>query len=237
MAKKLNAWNNKLFSDGGREVLIKSVIQAIPTYAMSCFRVPTTIIKEIESMTAKFWWGGSDNIRKLHWKSWKYLTLPKDRGGMGFRDLTLFNKALLAKHVWRMISNPDTPVARVFKTRYFKHMDIMEASLGSNPSFVWRSLLWGREALRDKLYWKIGKGDKINITRDKWIPDLNSGKVNSNRQNCYNLTIQSLMNDQGSWDMRSLIAVFYHMKSRQLRLSISRALIRRIEDFGSKRLG
>lgn len=66
---------------------------------------------------------------------------------MAFRDLSVFNKALLAKQVWRMIENSDHMVTKVFKAQYFKNMDIMEAPLGSNPSYIWRSLLWSRDIL------------------------------------------------------------------------------------------
>lgn len=67
---------------------------------------------------------------------------------MGFGDLNLFNKALLAKKIWRMMANPDNLVAKVFKAHYFKHSDIMEAPLGSNLSYIWRFLLWSRDILQ-----------------------------------------------------------------------------------------
>lgn len=59
--------------------------------------------------------------------------------------LTSFNCALLAKQVWRIIHDPNSLMAKVLKGWYFKHSDIMKADLGNNPSFVWRSLLWGRD--------------------------------------------------------------------------------------------
>ena len=71
---------------GGKEVLIKSIVKAIPTYAMSCFIIPVNIIEEIEGACARFWW---------HQKKWRELCSTKAFGGMGFKDLTMFNQALL----------------------------------------------------------------------------------------------------------------------------------------------
>ena len=45
----------KLLSQVGREVLIKSVIQVIPTYTMCCFKLPKGLVRELESMIRKFW--------------------------------------------------------------------------------------------------------------------------------------------------------------------------------------
>ena len=67
--KKLKGWKEKLLSQAGREILIKAVIQAIPTYTMSCFRLFKGLIKEIESLIRKFWWGYRGEQRKIHWVS------------------------------------------------------------------------------------------------------------------------------------------------------------------------
>lgn len=52
---KLNSWQSKLFSSGGKEVLIKAVIQAISTYAMSVFRVPQKLCNKIQRLIKRFW--------------------------------------------------------------------------------------------------------------------------------------------------------------------------------------
>ena len=57
--RKLQGWKEKTISQGGKEVLIKSIVQAIPTYAMSCFILPDSIVKEIEAACARFWWGST----------------------------------------------------------------------------------------------------------------------------------------------------------------------------------
>lgn len=148
----MDAWNSKLFSEGGREILIKTVIQAIPMYDMPCFRIPSTINKEIENMISNFWWGGNVQGKKIWWKNWKSLIKPKNKGGLGFRDLTILNKALLAKQVWRFIVNPNSLTAKVFKAWYYTHMNVMEAPLGSNPSYIWRSMCWSRDILHNGLF-------------------------------------------------------------------------------------
>jgi len=64
--KCLQGWEGKLLSQAGREVLIKSIIKSIPTYEMSCFKLPMTLCHEIESLIRKFWWGQRGDRRKVH---------------------------------------------------------------------------------------------------------------------------------------------------------------------------
>jgi hypothetical protein len=87
-----------MLSQAGKEVLIKSVAQAIPSYCMSVFLLPMSIGDEIEKMLNSFWWGIKENGSKgIRWMSWDKLTMRKEWGGMGFRNIYGFNLAMLGK--------------------------------------------------------------------------------------------------------------------------------------------
>ncbi|KAL0322060.1 UNVERIFIED_CONTAM: hypothetical protein Scaly_2502400 [Sesamum calycinum] len=58
-------WNAKLLSRVGGEVLIKSILQAVHTYVMSCFRLPLSLLREIQSMLANFWLNNESHKTKF----------------------------------------------------------------------------------------------------------------------------------------------------------------------------
>jgi len=136
VGRKIVGWKGKLLSNAGREILIKVVAQATPTYMMSCFKLPDTLCKELNAMMSKFWWGQKEKERKMAWVSWEKLCTPKVEGGMGFRDLKAFDLALLAKQGWRIQQNPSSLIHRVFKAKYFTSIPFKEAQLGSHPSYA-----------------------------------------------------------------------------------------------------
>ena len=168
--KFVAGWDHRLMNSAAREVLIKSVAQALPMYIMAVFKLPYSVCDDLTRMVRNFYWGSEKGKRKVHWKGWDHLLQPKDRGGMGFRDLEMFNTALLGKHGWRLMTNPDSLCARVLKGRYYPTCDFMQAAAPRFSSSTWRAIIAGRDALQIGLLKRIGDGTTISIWNDKWIP-------------------------------------------------------------------
>lgn len=63
------------------------------------------LLNEVNTMMQRFWWGQQEQVSKIHWIKWEKMDKPKSTGGMGFRDLEGFNKALLAKQGWQILRN------------------------------------------------------------------------------------------------------------------------------------
>ena len=84
----------------------------------------------------------------MHWRaSWK-MCIPKNDGGMEFRDLHAFNLAMLAKQVWRLLSNPDTLCARVLRAKYYPDGNLLKAGPKKGSSFMWQSIVVGLQTFK-----------------------------------------------------------------------------------------
>lgn len=73
---------------------------------------------------------GIDEKKGVKWHSWEALSIPKGKGGLGFKNMYGFNIVLLGKHIWNCIQYPETLVSRILKARYFLEVHILNANKG-----------------------------------------------------------------------------------------------------------
>lgn len=150
---KMQGWAPRNLACAGREILLKSVIQAIPTYGMSCFQLTKKVCKQLTSCMA-----------------------PKIKGGMGFREFENFKLALLGKHGWRLLTHPESLCSRVLKGKYFPTCEFMQAQAPKSASATWKAIIAGRSALEKGLIKRVGSGESISIWNDRWIPTTTTFK-------------------------------------------------------------
>ncbi|XP_023898182.1 uncharacterized protein LOC112010074 [Quercus suber] len=223
---KLSSWKGKFLSQVGKEVLIKSVAQAIPTYARNCFLFPNGLCNELNSIMGQFWWGLKEVEKKMHWLSRKHLCFAKKDAGMGFRDLKCFNLVLLAKQGWRLLHCQDSLFFRIFKSKYFPNGSFLEAAIPSHASYAWCSIAQSQNLLIQGSRWRVGTGSSINIWQDKWLPMSSNQKVLSPRT--FDARVSDLINGfdfQPRWKGTLIYSIFFPFEAdiiKSILLSVKR---------------
>jgi hypothetical protein len=151
-------------------------LSTVPINYLSFFKALPGIISILESLFKNFLWGGGEEARKIHWVKWKSICKPKEKGGLGIRDLRCFNLALLCKW-WCRLKNESGYLWRL--VIYQKNGQDVE---GSNrvSSISFRDLKtvvnasrrggigWFDECLRKEI--RDGKGTSFWL--DPWIDEL-----------------------------------------------------------------
>ncbi|XP_073063943.1 uncharacterized mitochondrial protein AtMg00310-like [Primulina eburnea] len=154
--------------------------QAIPAYCMGTFLLHVSLADELQRMLNSSWWGSKKNGgRSVNWLGWNKVCAAKEVGGLGFRDLHNFNLAMLGKKRWKFLSNPDALICKVFKAKHYPNGDFLNAKLGNNPSFVWKSIWSSRVLLEKGIRWKIGDGRKIRVWNEPWLREASNMRIES----------------------------------------------------------
>ncbi|XP_012849884.1 PREDICTED: uncharacterized protein LOC105969657 [Erythranthe guttata] len=167
---KIKGWGEKQLSRAGKEVMIKAVLQAIPSYVMGCFLLPEGIINDVEAAIKRYWWGHGGN-RGLAWVAWNDMCKSKGKGGMGFRDLKSFNLAMITKQVWRIFTSPNMLLSRVISAKYYPQGSLFNATLGYCPSSTWRNIWKTIPYLRQGLQRLIGNSRDTSLWADPWLKE------------------------------------------------------------------
>ncbi|GJV98598.1 hypothetical protein Tco_1553850 [Tanacetum coccineum] len=115
---RLSRWKMKLLSIGGRLTLLKSVLGSMPIFHMSIFKVPSSILKSLESIRSRFFNGQDPKSNKASWVKWNKVLTPKDKGGLGVSSLFALNRGLMLKWVWRFYSQKCSLWTKVIKAIY-----------------------------------------------------------------------------------------------------------------------
>uniref|UniRef100_A0A803Q9L8 Reverse transcriptase domain-containing protein n=1 Tax=Cannabis sativa TaxID=3483 RepID=A0A803Q9L8_CANSA len=210
MQKRIQSWDGKFLSRAGKEVMIKSVLQSVPSYAMNVFLLSKATCNQMETLMNRFWWQSKgENSKGIHWKSWKNLSKSKSKGGMGFRNLRDFNLAILGKQGWRLLVNHNSLVGRIFKARYFPNTSFFNSEIGGNPSFIWRSIFETKNLVLAGCRKLIGSGTSVSILNDPWLPAEMDGFIHSSHPALLQQAVSSLLQqDVKDWDIDILNDLF-----------------------------
>lgn len=115
------------------------------------------------------YWGGNYETKKIHWIGWDKLCKRKEDKGLGLRDMSLFNKSMLAKQCWNLATNPNTLMASLFKDLYHLNTPSFRLSWETNLPLIGEIKCGAKLFWTKGLRWKVGDGSQINLRKDKWL--------------------------------------------------------------------
>ncbi|KAL8158305.1 hypothetical protein AgCh_002851 [Apium graveolens] len=220
--QKLQGWGNKSISKAGKLILLKTAAQSIPNFWMNLLLIPEEICDDIEKIMNSFWWcNGSSTSKGIKWISWKRLCVVKEGGGLGMKDLHNFNLAMLAKQGWRLVNNDNSLVSRLMQDRYYPKGDFLNATVGPNPSFMWRSIMAAQDLVRQGCRKRIGDGMSTRVWRVPWLPDSRDGCLITEMPiELEEATVAGLMDESGlKWD-EDILQDLCNERDRELILQI-----------------
>ena len=167
-------WKRQYLSKGGRLTLIKSTLSSIPLYQMSVFCMPKSVARRIEKLQRDFLWGGANGGSKIHLVNWEAVCANKEKGGLGLRKITLLNKALLGKWIWRFACAKEELWKKVLEAKYGKE-ELGWRTRKANGAFgvgVWKEILKGSTWCWENMGFKVGKGNRIRFWTDLWCGNM-----------------------------------------------------------------
>ncbi|GKC63304.1 putative RNA-directed DNA polymerase, partial [Tanacetum coccineum] len=165
---RIRDWKNKSLSFAGRLQLCNSVISSMQVYWASVLSIPFGIIDDIQQLIRGFLWCNGEYKRGKSKVSWDVICLPKSEGGLGIRCLKVFNGALMATHIWNIVTNKDSLWVRWIHMYKLKDRTFWDVRPKASMSWGWRKLLQLREVVKpffmevgreDCMRWRDGNGN------------------------------------------------------------------------------
>jgi len=162
--RKLSA-SSIFLSYSGRLQLVNSVVSSLPTYFMCTLSLPKTVIEIIDKYRKNCLWRGCDiNAKGYNLAAWEMVTVPKQQGGLGIKDLYLQNEALLLKHLHRFYNKVDVPRVNLIWNTYYQHK--VPHLAPAKGSFCWKDILKLHEHFREVTHCLTGMGDTVGLWED-----------------------------------------------------------------------
>lgn len=169
--RKIHCWSSRTLSYAGRIQLINSVIFHIQVYWSSVMVLPVSILKKIESLCLNFLWQGQEEKKAMALVSWQQICLPRHEGGLGVKQIKVWNKAALGKHIWNLGNKPNCLWASWMRANYLKGESFWQLEIPSDCFWALRKLLQLRDMYKECFKVIVGDGRETSLFFDWWTGD------------------------------------------------------------------
>ncbi|KAJ9561549.1 hypothetical protein OSB04_006709 [Centaurea solstitialis] len=168
---RIGNWKAKFLSFAGRKQLVTSVLQSLNLYWMAIFLFPSAVVHSLEALCRDFLWAQGNSSKGKCKIAWDLVCRPLENGGLGFKRLATWNRALLAKHVWDIATNRNSLWVRWIHRFCIGSLGVWRARDTAKWSWPLRKLMSLRDAIRSFVHVQIGDGRTTHAWEDAWLLD------------------------------------------------------------------
>ncbi|KAJ9545220.1 hypothetical protein OSB04_024927 [Centaurea solstitialis] len=155
----------------GRKQLVTSVLQSLQLYWMAVFVFPSAVVHQIEALCRYFLWTQGESSRGKCKIAWDLVCRPLVGGGLGFKRLSVWNRALITKHIWDLRTKRNSLWVDWIHRHYLRNAEFWTVRSASKWSWVFRKIMSIREDVRRFLRVRIGNGRTTHAWEDTWLLD------------------------------------------------------------------
>jgi Reverse transcriptase (RNA-dependent DNA polymerase)/zinc-binding in reverse transcriptase len=167
--KKFFGWKLHKLSHAGRMVLTKTVLEMLPIYSMGAQMLPKTVLKKMESLMKRFFWGKLQQNRYLAFTAWDKVCMERDKGGLGLRKLETLNEAIVLKAFWVLATSTHIIWVQINKAKYQIGCTLWTACASPANSVIQNNMIQARDKIIHKFTFKIGSGENILAVGAPWF--------------------------------------------------------------------
>jgi len=173
--QRLATWRANCLSRAGKLVLIKAVLNSLPIYFLSLFKMPRKVANEIIRIQKRFLWNANEGKRYSALVKWDVVQRPKKQGGLGVTDPMLKNAALLFKWWWRFACEEGALWRRVIQSLHEEDHIMLPKKIVATIPGPWRGIkqiAWTdtpiSKAFLENISVKVGNGSRVKFWSDVW---------------------------------------------------------------------
>lgn len=170
LKQRIMAWTSKYLSFAGRLLLINSVLFHLQRYWASTFVLPSSICVSINQICRNFLWSGKWDVKGIPVVSWRDVCLPRNEGGLGIKQIKMWNYVAMGKLLWKLQANTQDIWVKWIKYQ-LKGNCFWTIAIPHDVAWLWRKLLRIRHFFRDNMSMRLGDGRQIYLFYDIWCGD------------------------------------------------------------------
>ena len=168
MLKRVSSWTSKKLSYAGRIQLVVSVLHGIQAYWSSIFILPKKVLHEVEDILRRFIWSGPELNKNGAKVAWADICCPHKEGGLGIKDIVVWNKASMVRHIWDLARKKDSLWVKWCHQYRLKNKSLWGGTWSTETSWTWNKLMKLRSEIWDFIKYKVGNGESVWCWFDNW---------------------------------------------------------------------